>query len=103
MTDPHLAQAQGLIDSGQVGEAILLLEAAIEAGHESPAIAKTLARLSLRINEVRAFQNWCHEALRMDPNDIEVYQLLEDWFRSKGRDYEADEARDAIIRRGGSA
>ena len=30
----------------------------------------------------------------MDPGDIEVYTMLEDYFRSNARDWEADEVRD---------
>ncbi len=99
MTDPHVLSVQPLIAAGRVGEAIAALELAIENGEESAAIAKLLAQLSLRINEVRAFQNWCHEALRMDPNDLEVYQMLEAYFRDAGRDFEADEVLEAITRR----
>jgi Tfp pilus assembly protein PilF len=94
MPESYLSQAEVLAEAGQIGEAILLLEEAVETNRETAGIAKLLARLSLRINEVRAFQNWCHEALRMDPNDIEVYQMMEDYFRSVGRDFEADEVRE---------
>lgn len=100
MPETYLNQAQRLAAAGEVGEAIALLEAAIEEGKETAGIAKMLARLSLQIDEVRAFQNWCHEALRMDPKDVEVYRMLEDYFRSNGRDFEADEAREAASRLG---
>ncbi|WP_031500231.1 tetratricopeptide repeat protein [Bryobacter aggregatus] len=89
----YLEQAQECIAAGDLGDAILLLEEAVEKGHESVEIAKLLARLSLRIDEVRAFQNWCHEALRMDPKDIEVHRMMEAYFRENGRDWEADEVR----------
>ena len=104
MPETFLIQAQALVAAGHVGEAILLLEEAIETGRETAGIAKMLARLSLQIDEVRAFQNWCHEALRMDPCDIEVYQMLEAYFRDNGRDFEADEVREVaagVILRGG--
>jgi hypothetical protein len=106
MQESFLNQAQLLANAGHVGEAILLLEEAIETGHESAGIAKLLAKLNLQINEVRAFQNWCHEALRMEPTDLEVYEMLEDYFRSNGREFEADEVREVaagVIRRAGSA
>jgi tetratricopeptide (TPR) repeat protein len=105
MPETFLAEAERLIAAGEIGEAIAVLESAIEEGKESAAIAKRLAQLSLRIDEVRAFQNWCHEALRLDPNDVEVYHMLEDYFRRHGREFEADEAREAaeaISRRAGS-
>jgi len=103
MGETYLNQARVLAAEGKLGEAMLLLEAVIESGKETAGIAKLLASFSLRIKEVRAFQNWCHEALRMDPNDLEVYQMLEDYFRHVGRDFEADEVREvaeSISRRG---
>ena len=94
MPDDFLKNAEFLAADGKLGEAILLLEQAVENGKETASIAKLLAKLSLQIDEVRAFQSWCHEALRMDPGDIEVYKMLEDYFRSNARDWEADEVRD---------
>ena len=94
MPDLFLENAKRLAADGKIGEAIDLLEQAVQEGRETAAIAKLLAHLSLQINEVRAFQSWCHEALRMDPNDIAVYKMLEAYFRSNGRDWEADEVRD---------
>jgi len=91
MAETVQKQAEAMAASGLVGEAILLLEDAIESGIETGGIAKLLAKLSLQINEVRAFQSWCHEALRMDERDVEVYTMLENYFRSNGRDFEADE------------
>ncbi len=83
-----LARARHL----DIGSAIVLLEEAVESGGETVEIAKMLARLSLEIDEVRAFQNWCHEALRMNPKDTEVHRMLAAYFRSKGRQWEAEEA-----------
>jgi tetratricopeptide (TPR) repeat protein len=94
MPNIYLEQANTLAAEGKLGEAIVLLEEAVENGKENAAIAKFLAKLSLQIDEVRSFQNWCHEALRMDPNDVEVYKMLEDYFRASGRDFEADEVRE---------
>lgn len=93
MHEHFLDQAHMLMAEGKVGDAIFVLEEAVENGKESAEIAKLLARLSLQIDEVRAFQSWCHEALRMNPKDLEIYQMLEDYFRSNGRDFEADEVR----------
>lgn len=94
MPNIYLEQADSRVAEGKLGEAILLLEQAVENGKETASIAKLLAKLSLQINEVRAFQSWCHEALRMDPNDVEVYKMLEDYFRENDRDFEADEVRE---------
>lgn len=94
MPNVFLEGAENLVARGKLGDAILLLEQAVEDGKETAAIAKLLARLSLQIDEVRAFQSWCHEALRMDPNDIEIYKMMEDYFRENGRDFEADEVRE---------
>ncbi len=93
MPEHFLEEAQILLAEGKVGDAIFLLEEAVEGGKESAGIAKLLAKLSLQIDEVRAFQSWCHEALRMNPKDLEIYQMLEDYFRAHGRDFEADEVR----------
>lgn len=93
MPESFLSKAKGLVDEGLVGDAILLLEEAVENGKETAEIAKMLAKLSLQIDEVRAFQSWCHEGLRMNPKDLEIYQMLEDYFRLHGRDFEADEVR----------
>jgi hypothetical protein len=105
MPETFLNQAHELIAAGKVGDAILLLEEAVEAGKETAGIAKLLAKLSLQIDEVRAFQSWCHEALRIDPTDTEVHQMLESYFRAHGRDFEADEVKAvaaSIIARGKS-
>ncbi len=93
MPEPFLSEAKRLADEGLIGDAIFLLEEAVENGKETAEIAKMLAKLSLQIDEVRAFQSWCHEALRMNPKDLEIYQMLEDYFRMRGRDFEADEVR----------
>lgn len=109
MPEAILSQATELASNGKIGEAIMLLEEAVETDRETAGICKLLARLSLQIDEVRAFQNWCHEGLRLDPNDAEFFFMQEDYFRQNGRDFEADEARaaaDGITRRaarGGSA
>ncbi|MCC6364796.1 MAG: hypothetical protein IT165_14845 [Bryobacterales bacterium] len=64
-----LDQARTLAAGGEVGKAIDLLEQAVAVGGESALISKEIARLCLSVNEVRAFTNWCHEAMRLDPSD----------------------------------
>jgi Tfp pilus assembly protein PilF len=95
---PIVDKARNLADQGDIGTAIALLEESIERGEESAEIAKLLATLSLRIDEVRAFQNWCHEALRINPKDFTVHLMLADYFAANGREFEAEEAREIAQR-----
>jgi Flp pilus assembly protein TadD len=85
------AQAQ----RGEVGKAISSLEQAVEMDPGHAEACKLLARLSLRINEVRAFTNWCHEALRIAPHDAEPHRMMAEFLAAKGRHEEAEEARRA--------
>lgn len=71
-----MEQADALVRQGQVGSAIDLLEQAVAMGEESAELCKHIARLCLSVNEVRAFANWCHEAIRIDPNDAEPHLML---------------------------
>jgi len=71
-----LGQARSLAAGGEVGQAIDLLEQAVAQGEESALIAKEIARLCLSVNEVRAFTNWCHEAMRLDPSDGEPQLMI---------------------------
>jgi Tfp pilus assembly protein PilF len=54
-------------------------------------VTKWLAKLNLRIDEVRAFQSWCHESMRIDPRDPEPHEMLARYFETNGRQGEADE------------
>lgn len=90
-TSEYLERAGALSANGQVGEAILVLEQAVERCEDDAAVTKQLARLNLSINEVRAFQNWCHESLRIAPQDPEPHRMLAAYFRSTGRLAEAKE------------
>ncbi|MCC6391327.1 MAG: hypothetical protein IT167_12055 [Bryobacterales bacterium] len=71
-----LDQARSLAAGGEVGKAIDLLEQAVAMGEESALISKEIARLCLSVNEVRAFTNWCHEAMRLDPSDGEPQLMI---------------------------
>lgn len=71
-----LQQSAQMRDAGRMGEAIDILEQAVAIGEESSAICKELARLSLTVNEVRAFSNWCHEAMRIDELDSEPHIMI---------------------------
>lgn len=71
-----LEQARELRDTGAISKAIDLLEQAVATGDESSEICKELARLSLTVNEVRAFANWCHEAMRIDAADPEPHVMI---------------------------
>ena len=72
----YLSQARDFAGREQYGRAIDLLEEAVASGNESSGICKELARLSLTVNEVRAFANWCHEAMRIDPTDPEPFLMI---------------------------
>jgi predicted dehydrogenase len=75
----------------RIGEALEVLEATLQLEPESAAVAKQCARLSLKINEIRAFINWCHEALRIDESDPEPHEMMGALLESKGRHAEAQE------------
>jgi Tfp pilus assembly protein PilF len=89
----YLAEARQLAEAGEVGAAIVVLERAVEECQDNAEVTKLLAKLNVRIDEVRAFQNWCHESLRIDPLDPEPHELLADYFEAKGRLGEAAEER----------
>jgi cytochrome c-type biogenesis protein CcmH/NrfG len=79
-------------EAGELGRAFDLLERAVQLHPDFAEACKTLARISAETNEIRAFQNWCHEAARIDPADPEPYWMLGDWLGRKGRKEEALEA-----------
>ncbi len=81
------------VDAGAVGDAIIVLERAVEECQDNAEVTKLLAKLNLRIDEVRAFQNWCHESLRIDSRDPEPHEMLADYFEARGRQEEAEEER----------
>ncbi len=80
-----------LESQNRIGEALDVLESTLQLEPESAEVAKQCARLSLKINEIRAFINWCHEALRIDENDPEPHEMMGALLASKGRQAEADE------------
>lgn len=71
-----MEQAAALAAEGKVGSAIDLLEQAVAMGEESAELCLYIAKLCHSINELRAFANWCHEAVRIDPNHAEPHFLL---------------------------
>lgn len=71
-----MEEAAALAADGKVGTAIDLLEQAVAMGEESAEICIYIARLCHSINELRAFANWCHEAIRIDPNHAEPHFLI---------------------------
>lgn len=98
-TKGYLDRAQALAAAGEIGKAIVLLEECVATCKDSAAVCKLLAALNLRIDEVRAFQNWCHEALRIDENDPEPHRMLAAYFTAKQRDFEAEEEIEAALRK----
>lgn len=87
-----LEAAAQLRASDAIGQAIMVLEEAVASGLESAALCKELARLCLLIDEVRAFANWCHEAMRIDPQDPEPALMLGRELAGEERWKEAAEA-----------
>lgn len=92
MEHPLLEEANSLVERGQVGSAIDLLERAVALGDEDIELCKHIAKLCLSVNEVRAFTNWCHEAMRIDPHDGEPYLMVGQELVTKQRWGEAVEA-----------
>ncbi len=86
-----IEQALKAEQENQLDLAIDLLEQALILTHDDARIPKHLARLSLRINEIRAFSNWCHEALRIDDTDPEPHLMLANHLSERGRKREAEE------------
>jgi len=78
--------------SGDLHEAFELIENAVQVHPDYAEACKTLARLSMDTNEIRAFQNWCHEAARIDPRDPEPYWMLGELLAGQRRREEAVEA-----------
>lgn len=74
--EEHYAEGCARAEAGEIAAAFVHLEKSIELKPENAEACKLLARLSLAVNEVRAFQNWCHEAARIAPEDPEPHWLL---------------------------
>lgn len=72
----YLSEARFWASREEYGRAIDVLEQAVAIGDETCEICKELARLSLTVNEVRAFANWCHEAIRINGADPEPYLMI---------------------------
>lgn len=89
----HFAQGRAHAERGELTEAFLHLERSVQLFPENAEACKLLARLSLSVNEVRAFQCWCHEAARIDPHDPEPHLMMAAVFEEKNRRVEAAEAR----------
>lgn len=97
-----LAHARSLEADGNIGGAIDLLERALSAseqksGEEDAALCKEIARMCLVIDEVRAFTNWCHEAIRLNPRDGEPYLMMGRELCAAGRWREAIETLQAAV------
>lgn len=71
-----MEQAGELARQGNVGGAIDLLEQRVAMGEESAALCIYIAKLCYSVNEMRAFANWCHEAMRIDPAGAEPHLML---------------------------
>lgn len=69
------------------------LERSVQLEPDNAAACKLLARLSLSVNEIRAFVCWCHEAARIEPLDPEPHLMMAEVFEQANRLKEAAEAR----------
>lgn len=74
--EEHYQEGRASAERGDIAAAFVHLEKSIELQPENAEACKLLARLSLTVNEVRAFQNWCHEAARLAPSDPEPHWLI---------------------------
>ena len=93
-----MEKAGELVRQGKVGSAIDLLEQAVANGEESGELCKQIARLCHSVNEMRAFANWCHEAMRIDPSDGEPHLMMARELHRMGRWDEAEEALEHALR-----
>jgi Flp pilus assembly protein TadD len=89
----HFVQGCAHAERGELTEAFHHLERSVQIEPGNAAACKLLARLSLAVNEIRAFVCWCHEAARIDPTDAEPYLMMADVFERANRTDEAAEAR----------
>ncbi|MFN3326448.1 MAG: tetratricopeptide repeat protein [Bryobacteraceae bacterium] len=87
--EDYFALGLRLAGAGRVAEAFEALEACLQLDPNRPDACKQLARLSRAANELRAFTNWRHEALRLDPADPEPHLLLAEVLVQAGRWNEA--------------
>jgi Flp pilus assembly protein TadD len=76
---------------GEMRGAFEALEQAVALDPNHARACKELARLSRQANEVRAFTNWLHEALRLDPADPEPHSMMAEALLEAGRREEAEE------------
>lgn len=90
----HYAQGCSHAERGELTEAFDQLERSVQLEPDNAAACKLLARLSLSVDEVRAFVCWCHEAARIDPRDPEPHLMMAEVFERTNRLKEATEARD---------
>lgn len=79
-----------LAESNQLGDAFLALEECVTLDPDHLPACKELARLSLLANEVRAFSNWLHEAMRIAGDDPEPHVMLAEHLVARRRWEEAD-------------
>ena len=88
----HYSQGCAHAERGELAEAFDQLERCVQLEPDHAPACKLLARLSLTVNEVRAFVCWCHEAARVDPADPEPHLMMAEAFERMGRLAEAAEA-----------
>jgi cytochrome c-type biogenesis protein CcmH/NrfG len=89
----HFSQGCTHAEQGELTAAFDHLERSVRLEPDNAAACKLLARLSLSVDEVRAFVCWCHEAARIDPRDPEPHLMMAEVFERTNRLREAAEAR----------
>ena len=94
----HYAEGIACAERGDIASAFVHLEKSVELEPENSEACKVLARLSLTVNEVRAFQNWCHEAARIAPLDPEPHWLIAQVCAASARWAESAEALEHALR-----
>ena len=94
----HYAEGIACAERGDIASAFVHLEKSVELEPENSEACKLLARLSLTVNEVRAFQNWCHEAARIAPLDPEPHWLIAQVCAASARWAESAEALEHALR-----
>ena len=95
--EEHYREGRASAGRGDIAAAFVHLEKSIELQPDNAEACKLLARLSLAVNEVRAFQNWCHEAARLAPGDPEPHWLIAQVCAASNRWSESAEALEKAI------
>jgi lipopolysaccharide biosynthesis regulator YciM len=96
-SDEYFRLGVEMAGRNDIAAAMDALEECLVLNPDHAPACKELARLSLQVNEVRAFANWLHEAQRIDEGDPEPNIMLAEHLVERKRWEEADgEVRSAL-------